>query len=196
MKIERQQTFETYNHRILWGAALRNLLLATSSNKDTKFFALASMLLSILAFEGYLNWLGSRIAPEVWENERQLFSAGSSRGTLGKYRFLAKLLRLPTPDPSQGAFQTAKQLLKLRDKIVHPKTEAGERFVKFKEGHFPPRYQSELEKEVSPDAATRAKDHLEKLAEELHREAQLAYSGNVHETHAFRGPLSRETTDT
>ncbi len=154
------------------------------------------MLLSALAFEGYLNWLGSRIAPEVWEDERQFFSRHPTHGPLGKYRVLAKLLNLPTPDPSQGAFQTAKRLFKLRDRIVHPKTEAGERPVKFKEGNFPPNYQSELGTEVSPDAATRAKDHVEKLAEELHREAKLAYSGNVHETHAFGSLLGTEITGT
>lgn len=195
MKIERQRTFETYNHRIVWSAAQRNLQFVTPPNKDAKFFALASMLLSILAFEGYLNWLGSRIAPETWKDERRFFSRGGFRGTLGKYRFLVRRLKLPAPDPSQGAFQTAKHLLKLRDAIVHPKPEAGKKRVKFKEGRFPPRYQSKLEKEVSPDAATRARDHLEKLAEELHREAKLAYSGTVHETHAFGPLLGTEITD-
>ena len=130
MKIERQQAFETYNHGILWRATQINLQLATSPNKDAKFFALGSMLLSVLAFEGYLNWLGSRIAPKVWKDERQFFSKKPFRGTLGKYRYLAELLHLPAPDPSQDAFQTAKRLLKLRDRIVHPKTEAGNRSVK------------------------------------------------------------------
>ena len=79
--------------------------------------------------------------------------------------------------------------------VAHPKAEAGERLVKFTEGHFPPRYQSELEKKVSPDAASRAKNHLEKLAEELHREAEQIYSSNVHELSAFGLLTGTEITD-
>lgn len=187
--------FETYNHRILWAAAERNLRLATSSNEDAKFFALGAMVLFFAAFEGYLNWLGIRIAPEVWEGEKQFFSSSSFQGTLGKYRFLAKILCLPNPDPSKRPFQTAKNLHKLRDMVAHPKAETGERLVKFTEGHFPPHYQSELEKKVSPEAAGRAKDDIEKLAEELHRKAKQAYSSNVHESNAFGTLLGTEVTD-
>lgn len=195
MKKVQKQTFETYNHRILWEAANSNLRLATSSNKDAKFFSLGAMFLFFAAFEGYLNWLGTRVAPEVWEDERQFFSRTPYQGTLGKYQFLAKILRLPDPDPSQGSFQTAKDLLKLRDMVAHPKPEAGERPVKFKEGYFPPLYQSELEKKVSPDAANRARDDLKELAEALHCKAKQAYSGNVHESQAFGPILGTEITD-
>ena len=79
--------------------------------------------------------------------------------------------------------------------VAHPKAEAGERLVKVKEGYFPPRYQSELEKKVSPEAAGRAKDHLKELAEELHSEAKQAYSGNIHETNAFGPLLGTDITD-
>ena len=195
MKKVRKQTFETYNHRILWGAADRNLRLARSSNEDAKFFSLGAMFLFFAAFEGYLNWLGTRVAPEVWEEERQFFSRTPYQGTLGKYRLLAKLLRLPDPDSSQGPFRTAKDLLKLRNMVAHPKPEAGERSVKFKEGYFPPHYQSELEKKVSPDAANRARDHLKELAEALHCEAKQAYSGKIHESNAFGPQLGTEITD-
>ena len=195
MKKIRKQTFEKYNYRILWGAAERNLRLAVPSNKDAKFFSLGAMFLFFAAFEGYLNWLGTRIVPEVWEDEKQFFSRTPYQGTLGKYRFLAKILHLPDPDPGQGAFQTAKDLLVLRDMVAHPKPEACEKQVKFKEGYFPPHYQSELGKKVSPGAANRARDHLKELAEALHSEAKQVYSANVHEAEAFGPILRTEITD-
>lgn len=195
MKKERKQTFEAYNHRILWGAADRNLSLATSQNEDAKFFALGAMFLFFAAFEGYLNWLGTRIAPEVWEDERQFFSRSPFQGPLGKYIFLAKILHLPNPDSSNGPLQTAHDLYKLRNMVAHPKAEAGEKQVKFRDGCLPPRYKSELEKKVSPDAATRAKDHLEKLAEQLHREAKNIHSSDIHESNAFGPIFCTEITD-
>ena len=164
MKKERKQKFETYNHRILWSAAEKNLRLSEPSNKDAKFFSLSAMFLFFAAFEGYLNWLGTRIAAEVWKDERQFFSRDPYQGTLGKYRFLAKILQLPAPNPAQGTFKTATDLLKLRDMVAHPKPEAGERLVKVKEGYFPQHYQSELEKKVSPNAAKCAKNDLKKIS--------------------------------
>jgi len=185
VKKERQQKYEIYNHRILWKVADLNSQAATSPEKGAKYHALGAMLLYFFAFEGYLNWLGNRIAPEVWEEERKFFSCPPYQGSLGKYRFLAKILCLPSPDASSGAFQTAKELLKLRDMAVHLKAEAGDRLVKFAEGHFPPHYGGRLAEKVSPRKASRARDHLSELAEGLHRGANLAYPELVWENQAF-----------
>lgn len=195
MKKTTNQTFETYNHRILWEAADKNLQLATSSSNDRKYFALGGMFLFFAAFEGYLNWLGTRIAPEVWEDERQFFSRAPYQGTIGKYRFLAKILNLPVADASKGPFQTLKKLRKLRDMVAHPKPEAGTRSVKVKEGHFPPHHQGNLAKNISPNAASEAKDHLKKLAEQLHSEAKRLYPDSVRESEAFGSMLGYETTN-
>jgi hypothetical protein len=152
------------------------------------------MLLHFFAFEGYLNWLGNRIAPEVWEEEKEFFSRSPYQGSLGKYCFLAKVVRLPAPDPSKEPFQTAKELLKLRDMAVHPKAEAGERLVKFAGGHFPPHHGGRLAEKVSPKKAVRARDHLSKLVEDLHREAKSAYPELVPEDQAFGRLLGHEIT--
>ena len=195
MKKEEKQVFEVYNHRILWGAAERNLKLASHSNGDSKFHALGAMFLFFAAFEGYLNWLGFRVAPEVWEDERQFFSRAPYQGTLGKYRFLSKILSLPEPDASKGAFQTATELKTLRDMVAHPKPEQGERTVKVKKGKFPPRYESKIDKKVTPKAANLAKKHLKELAELLHGAAKNLYSSTIHEASAFTSMLSFEITD-
>lgn len=195
MKKEKLQYYEVYNHYILWNTALKNLSLATPESKDAKFYALGTMLLSFFAFEGYLNWLGSKIAYDVWNEEKQFFSREPFIGTLGKYRFLAMLLRLPSPNAASSFFQTATLLSELRDSAVHPKPEFGSRIVKFSGNHYPPHYQGSLEKAVSPELAVRAKEHLEALAEELHREACAAYPGVINSTNAF-GPLyGYEITD-
>lgn len=191
-----KQKIEVYNHRIIWAAAEKNLQLANSSNKDAKFFALGSMFLCFAAFEGYLNWLGARIAPDVWKNEREFFSHRPFQGTLGKYRFLVKILCLPDPTPGCGPFQTAKRLLELRDMVAHPKPEARECPVKFKDGYFPPFYQGRLEEFVSVKDANRAREHLKELADTLHTKAQQAHLDKVEGSEAFGFVLQMEITDT
>jgi hypothetical protein len=194
MKKVQTQTYETYNHRILWQTAEKNLQLVAPLNKDAMFFALGAMFLFFAAFEGYLNWLGNRIAPETWKDEKRFFSRSPFQGTLGKYKYLAKILELPIPDKSQGPFKTAHGLLKLRNMVAHPKPEEGEKQVKVPEGDFPPLYQCELEKEVSPEAACLAEKHLKILADELHCKAKQTYSDIVHESSAFGSLLGMEIT--
>lgn len=194
MEKELQQTFEFYNHRILWSVAERNFQTAiapTTSRVDAMSHALGAMLLYFFAFEGYLNWLGNRIAPEVWKEEKKFFSHPPYIGSLGKYCFLAKIVRLPTPDASQGPFQTAKEVLKLRHMAVHPKAEAGERLVKVADD-LPPI--GKLAEKVSPEKAVRAREHLFKLAEDLHRNAKSAYPELDLEAQAFDGVFSYSGT--
>ena len=196
MKTEQSQTFETYNHRILWSAAQRNLSMTESPHLEDKLYSLGAMFLFFAAFEGYLNWLGSRLAPEVWKHEREFFSRSPYQGTLGKYRFLAKILCLRDHDPSKRPFQTATKLQELRDFIAHPKPEKGQRQVPVKYGHFPHGYQCQLAKKVSLEAARRARDDIEGLAQELHVQARRRYAENVPEQDAFSALLGIDITDT
>ena len=195
MTKERNQKFEVYNHRILWMAAEQNLLQITPSNKESNYFSVGAMFLFFAAFEGYLNWLGNRVAPEVWKDERQFFSHSPFHGTLGKYLFLAKILRISNPDPSRRPFQTAKELLDLRNMVAHPKSEAGEKPVKFNEGYFPPHFEGQLAEKVSGEKAHRAKEDLKELADGLHRKAKLIYASNVPESEAFGSFLGVTITD-
>ncbi len=79
--------------------------------------------------------------------------------------------------------------------VAHPKSEAGEKPVKFKEGYFPPQHEGQLAEKVSGKKAHRAKAHLKELADGLHREAKLIYPSNVLESEAFGEILSGTITD-
>ena len=195
MKVEREQVYETYNHRLLWVAATKNLEEAESQRPDAKYFALSAMYLYFAAFEGYLNWLGDRIAPDIWKTERTFFSCPPHKGTVGKLRYLHQMLYDADLDFSQGSPQTVQELEALRNRIAHPKTEAGKRIVKHLSHHFPPPYASNLEKTVSPLKARQAKAHLESLAECLHQKARLKHGDCIVELKPFNGPSSFSISD-
>jgi hypothetical protein len=195
MRKEREQKYESYNHRILWITAQKNLALSRDSEVDSLYFALSAMLMMYFAFEGYLNWLGHLIAPEVWDKEKDFFNRPPYQGTLGKYLFLSKVLVLPAPNKSGGPFQTAKELQQLRDKAVHPRTESGKRNVKFTEDNFPPNYRSWLSTKVSAKKRDRAEKNIEALVNELHHGAKAHYPGIITVTEPFSGRLSFDITD-
>ncbi|MEW6406231.1 MAG: hypothetical protein AB1649_30970, partial [Chloroflexota bacterium] len=154
-KIRRAQKYEIYNHRILGISAHKFLTLAKSDEIEGKYYALAAVLFSFMAFEGYLNWLGSRIAENVWRNERDFFSRPPFKGTLGKFSYLVTLLHLEMPDPSKGPYQTALEVHRLRDSIAHTTPEYGENEVEFPPGNFPPMYRGKLAKRITTKTAQR-----------------------------------------
>ena len=195
MKKEREQNYETYNHRILWTTAQKNIALSRDSENDALYFALSAMLMMYFAFEGYLNWLGYLIAPEVWEKEKEFFNRPPYQGTLGKYLFLSKVLVLQVPDKSGGPFQTVKELQQLRDKAVHPRTESGKRSVKFAEDKFPQNYRPWLSTKVSANKRDRAEKNIEALVNELHQAAKDHYPDIIDVTGPFSGMSGFDITD-
>ncbi len=195
MKKEREQEYEIFNHRILWITAQKNLALSRDSENDALFFALSAMLMMYFAFEGYLNWLGHLIAPEVWDKEKDFFNRPPYQGTLGKYQFLSKVLVLQAPDKSVGPFHTVKELQQLRDKAVHPRTESGKRSVKFTEDKFPPNYRSWLSTKVSANKRDRAEKNIEALVNEIHQAARAYYPDLIKVTEPFSGMSGFTITD-
>lgn len=194
-KKSRTQKYEVYNYKILWSLAKKNLIIAQEQSSDAKTFSLGAMLFIYFTFEGYLNWIGSLIAPKVWSNERSFFSKRSYKGTLGKYRYLRKLLHLPEPDFSKGAVQTLRSLEKLRNDAVHSKQERGTRVIKFHKDHHPPDYEGNLAKLVSLSKAERTMRHCEEVINELHVKAHECFPDLITESTALECFLGFEITD-
>ncbi len=178
--------YEVFNHKILWGVAKRNLKVAQNTRKsDSMFWALGSMILTYSAFEGYLNWLGETIDPQIWRKERQFFNNPPYKGTLGKYIYLSKILGLPEPCASKGPFQSVKELSKLRNLSIHSKKEKGKKEIKHKAGSFPPPYKSNLEKKVSVKKAEKVVNDVNSLCKKLHNAAKTSHNHLVRDKKPF-----------
>lgn len=195
MKKERKQKYEVYNNRILWATAQKILAKSRESENDVLYFALSAMLIMYFSFEGYLNWLGHSIAPEVWELERDFFNKPPYQGTLGKYLFLSKVLVLEPPDKSKGSFQTVKELQQLRDRAVHLRSECGTKNVRYSEGKFPPLHRSWLSTKVSAVKRDIAEKNIQQVVNELHQVAKLHYPDFVDTSEPFFGILGFNITD-
>ncbi len=50
------------------------------------YFDLSAMLMAYLTYEAYLNFLGTRVTPSDWENEREFFRKAPYKGTEGKLK--------------------------------------------------------------------------------------------------------------
>jgi hypothetical protein len=84
---------------------------------------MAAMVFALHAFEAYLNFVGIRLAPDLWEDEQNFFRKEPYRGFEGKVRKVFELCRLTEPDRLARPYSTIWALKALRDLIAHGKIE-------------------------------------------------------------------------
>jgi hypothetical protein len=74
---------ELYTHKLLWKCCIQQVEAADEAlkNSDSSFyFELSAMLLAYLTFESYVNFLGDRLAPEIWKSEKDFFNKPPYKG--------------------------------------------------------------------------------------------------------------------
>lgn len=161
-----------------------------------KHFSLSIITMSFFAFEGYMNWLGELLLPEVWQSEREFFRRKPYFGTLGKCKLIARTLHIEDFDESTHPLNAVVGLQSVRDQIVHPKSERGERNVEHDYPEPPPNYTGRLADLVTPALARQAMIDLESIANRIHSECRRHFPNHFPSSKPFSGLIGYETTDT
>jgi len=110
--------------RSLWVAAKRLHIDAEADSPPNTWRLVGATICAASAMEGFLNDLGSRIAPAEFADERTYFSGPKHRGTLGKLKFLAERVGLAL-DWGRRPLQSLRELDGIRNSLVHPRTVYG-----------------------------------------------------------------------
>jgi hypothetical protein len=124
-------TGEFHTHQTLWlhAVSMKDLRIENQNREAYGDFeeALAcSMLLNIaFAVEAHANYLLELACPTEYEDERNFFSKGDYKGTLGKLCFLAQHLDVSL-DKGSRPYQTLKELFDWRNLMVHSQIERQE----------------------------------------------------------------------
>jgi len=120
---------EVFVHRQLWRVVLRQVDRAAATPKGAFLDDLVTMVFAFHTLEAYLNFVGERLDPHLWKNERDFFRREPYRGFEGKVRKVLELTDLPEPSRSSRPYGTVWLLKELRDLIVHAKPEKFSRTV-------------------------------------------------------------------
>ena len=89
---------ESFTHRSLWCVVARQIENAEARPTGALYDDMAAMLFALHAFEAYLNFLGMRLAPDLWNDEQNFFRKEPYRGFEGKVRKVFELCRLTESD--------------------------------------------------------------------------------------------------
>lgn len=184
----------SYAHRILWESAQRHLELAAQHPDDAWILHLSAGLLTAAAFEAYLNYIGEEILPQVWNNERSFFSTTQYRGTDGKLKRIAEEIEWSLPPKGRRPYSGVRSLQRLRDKMVHARTERKNFQVKHRAGALPPTPTSWLQGETPPSRIRGYITDVEAFSVLLHNELmQSEFSYVIFGVHPFIGMLGGGT---
>jgi hypothetical protein len=119
MELETTSQGERYVHQTLWATALKMMENAAPQTKGTAYDTLAAMVFALHAFEAYLNYVGVKLDPNLWEGEREYFKKQPYRGFSGKVRKIFEMVGLDEPSRDIRPYKTIISLKELRDTIAH-----------------------------------------------------------------------------
>lgn len=158
---------EVFTHRVLWYACQRQLCVARSDPKDSRYFYLTAMLMAYMVFEAYINYLGTKLSPDLWEDERNNFRAQPYNGTSGKLLKLCELFDVPFPNKGVRPYQSIALLKQLRDMVVHGKPDEFKKTVKHSAEENPCIIEYKLGEYVSKEKAEQAIADTKQLIDNL-----------------------------
>ena len=160
---------EEYLHKDTWQVVKRQIGHAEANPEGALYDDLVAMIFAFHSMEGYLNYIGEKIAPELWMDERATFG---KTGLSGKLNVICERCGIGTPNKGKRPHATASELNKLRDRMAHPKTHRVRGTVKFTNNKPPPLFpKSYLAGLVSHLKALRARDDVKRITDEIHSAA-------------------------
>lgn len=136
-------------HRLLWHIVKEESERAAALERGWFHPSAVAMVFAFHTIEAYLNYVGERLAPDIWKDERNYFRKQPYRGWEGKLRKVLELTGLPW-NPGHRPLSTVLQLRELRDLIAHGKPEKLSAEVLHPTGTDAPFISSTLRQMIAP----------------------------------------------
>ena len=183
---------EIYTHEYLWRSASLLLEKAEAEEQVSYHLLLPSLLLSLTAFEAFVNFCGFVLLPELWREEKKHFRG---KGIDGKIEVL--VTKLPTFSWRRGEppYQRIKTLEAFRDLVAHGKVLAAQYVAEQKEdgSHF--RFKHVWDSYLSVDAVKQARGDIKSFCQSLLLELRKTPDHHLHlNFDAFEGSLASGTS--
>src|SRR5580692_5004930 len=108
---------EEYLHKETWRVVNRQFDPPDDRKKGATYDDLVAMVFAAHSLEGYLNFIGDKILPELWQKEREI-----EGGFEGKLARILQECGLNKFEKGRRPYSTVTELTTLRNNLAHPKT--------------------------------------------------------------------------
>ncbi len=172
-RIAEETETEDFLHKSAWKVVNRQIAYAEANRQRALYDDLVAMVFAYHSLEGYLNFVGQKIAPNLWKQEKEQFS---DTGIAGKLSAICKRCEISIPEKGKRPYSTVAELKKLRDSITHPKTYRTSRRSEYAEGKARPLFgRNYLVTLVDHKKAIRARDDVKCIADRIHSAALIRF---------------------
>lgn len=159
---------ERFVHKELWRVVLRQFEHAKKVPRGAFYDKLVAMTFTFHALEAYLNYVGEKLAPDIWKDERNYFKRTSYRGFDGRIRKVFELADLVEPSRDERPYKSVWLLKGLRDLMAHGKTEKIEIVFEHGADEDSPWSRTPLDSLVTEENAAMARDDVYEIAQSIH----------------------------
>jgi len=190
---------ELFTHKILWECCQLHCQAADTANEKKAgpiYYELTVMLMAYLTYEAYINFLGDRVAPEAWKNEKDLFNCDPYRGIAGKLKKISEVCHIQNLKKGERPYQTIVELGTLRDYLSHGKPDKYETQIKHSKRNEPSLFHSNLYQLVTPEKMKRALEDVKVLIEFLHCKAAPYVTDQMFGNKPLEGIIEHSQGDT
>ena len=163
---------ERFLHKELWRVVERQLDNGKRNPTGAFYDDLAAMIFAFHALEAYLNFVGERLAPDIWKDERNYFRNKPYRGFDGKVRKVLELAGVVEPPRDSRPYSTVWTLKYLRDLIAHAKVEEFGEVVDHSVDEEPSLHHTPLDELITRSNAEQARDDVAAFVELIHTAAR------------------------
>jgi hypothetical protein len=167
-KVAQEPESDAYLIREAWQVVKRHIQYAEAMPQQASDEDLVAVIFAFHTMEGYLNYVGQRIAPELWINEQVTFKPGLS----GKLNAVYERCGIGRPHPGKRPYSTLIELKKLWDRVAHRQTRLRRSSVESPIHKPSPSFaNSSLASVVSHRMAVKARDDVKRIVDEINSAA-------------------------
>jgi hypothetical protein len=179
---------EVYTHEYLWRAAKVMAEESESSERNALYFRITALLMSYLAFEAFINFLGQILFPEVWANEKEAFKG---KGDVVEAKISKLTEKLVNFEWRKGAepYQKIKRLKDFRDMVIHGKFMSSSYETTRQDDGSYIKWQHNWDSFVQPSHVTEYMEAIRQFCQSLIVEARKGSEHPHLGFDAFAGPL-------
>ena len=177
---------EIYTHEYLWRSSTYLVEKAGEPGADYRQL-IPALLMSFLAFEAFVNFLGHTIAPDLWVDEKKNFKG---KGLEGKLSAISDRLPSFRWEKGKPPYQSVKALEAYRDMVSHGKVIASRYVAEQKEDgtHF--RFQHAWDEYLSVPAVNKAREQIRQFSNLLLEAARKVLDDPHLMFEAYEGSLA------
>jgi hypothetical protein len=151
-----------------WQVVKRHIQYAEAMPQHASDEDLVAMIFAFHTMEGYLNYVGQKIAPELWKNERVTFKPGLS----GKLNAVYERCGIGRPNPGKRPYSTLIELKKLWDRLAYRQTRRPRGSIESLDHKSSAAFaNSRLASVVSHRMAVKARDDVKQIVDEINSAA-------------------------